>query len=429
MNNDGDDHNTWVNQPQGTDKERSRRQVKQKLQTSKKGNTLTTLDNAIIIMANDPDLISMVARDAFTARNLLLRPVPNDVVPQPGPYPRDLNDIDIAHLQAFLQRNYSPRFSWPAAKYAILGGAAARSFHPVTDWLDTLEWDGTERIDTWMIITFGAPDLPYVRDVGAKFLIAAVRRVRHPGCQFDHVPVLEGAQRIGKSRCCRNLFGADWFTDQLPASLKDKDASLSMLGVWGIELSEIEHILKNDVDVVKAFISRRTDRFRPPYGHGVVLQPRQCVLIGTTNRDDYLRDDTGNSRFWPIACQGADWQWIAENREQLWAEAAKREADGEPIWLDDQQIVRVATEAQAERLAEDPWHREVMDFVSGKIRTTATAVLEHLGIPKERWDQRASARVGAILRLEGWKRVSHRNGPRVTKAWVINEINDVSTNS
>jgi putative DNA primase/helicase len=390
----------------------------EKLQRNKKQLPLATLDNAIIILANDIKLAGAIMRNAFTARDILLNKLPNGSTEQEGPFPRDWNDADIGILQAYLERHYSPRFTFITAKRALMVVAQGRSFHPVTDWLNTLTWDGVDRIDTWLVTAFGALDCPYIREIGAKFLIAAVRRVRQPGSQFDYIPILEGAQDIGKSRCCQALFG-EWFTDQLPASLKDKDCNLAMLGVWGIELAEIEHILKNDVDIVKAFISRRADRFRPPYGHGIILQPRQCVFIGTTNRNDYLRDDSGNRRFWPITCRRADFDWVVANRDQLWAEAAEREAAGEKIWLQENKVVRIALEAQAARMVEDPWQNDVLKAVGPLKKISTRDILEAMKIPLERRDRVVANRIGGVLRAAGWSRASVREGKNVKKLWVL----------
>ena len=200
-------------------------------------------------------------------------------------------------------------------------------------------------------------------------LIAAVRRVWQPGCKYDELVVLEGDQGIGKSPAIKILFGADWFTDQI-SHLSSKDAAIDLRGKWCVELAEIEHIIRAEVETVKAFLSRAIDHYRPPYGRAAIDVPRQSVLIGTTNATEYLRDATGNRRVWPVKClsavgSGADLDWLRANRDQLWAEATQREANAETIWLDDVATNTVAIQAQAARLAEDPWQDKVRDYIQG----------------------------------------------------------------
>ena len=256
-------------------------------------------------------------------------------------------------------------------------------------------------------------------------LIAAVRRVRKPGCKYDQLVVLEGPQDIGKSTAILILFGADWSTDRI-SDLSSKDAAIDLRGKWGVELAEIEHLIKADVETVKAFLSRATDHYRPPYGRVAVDVPRQSVLIGTTNATEYLRDATGNRRVWPVKCLsavgvGADLDWLRANRDQLWAEAAQREANAETIWLDDVATNTVAIQAQAARLAEDPWQDKVRDYIQGLKMTTVPDLFDHvLYVPTERQTKSLEMRVAAILKSLGWDKKLQWNGVtrKPFKAWL-----------
>lgn len=384
-----------------------------RLQRNSQGATLPTVSNAMLILANDPELAGMVAYDAFRSEHLLMRapPAPTECASLPGPYPRPWGLEDVIFMLGYLQRLWSPKFARETAEHSMLAEAAMRRFHPVTDWLGGLVWDGVPRIDKWVSAAFDAEDSRYHRAVGAKFLIAAVRRVRHPGCKFDHMLVLEGAQGIGKSRACRALFGDAWFSDAIPPDLTSKDAAMALLGVWCLEFAEIEHLIRAEVETIKAFLSRSVDRYRPPYGKTYVERPRQGVLIGTTNADDYLRDATGNRRIWPVRCRTADPDWIALNREQLWAEAAAREAWGETIWLDDNEVQEQATTAQSERMAEDLWGDAIAEWLRSRVEVRMADVLTGaVGMTKEKLDKRAEMRVGGILRGLGWKRGQGRRG-------------------
>jgi predicted P-loop ATPase len=241
-------------------------------------------------------------------------------------------------------------------------------------------------------------------------LIAAVRRVRQPGVKFDHLVVLEGGQGIGKSTAISTMFGPEWTTDDLPPDLGNKDAALALSGVWCIELAEIEQLIRSEAETVKAFLSRSIDRFRPPYGRHVVTVPRQSVMVGTTNSSDYLRDTTGNRRIWPVQClstETADVDWIAEHRDQLWAEAAHRERTGEAIWLDDVAVRGRAVSEQADRVVEDPWDDKVASYVLLPRRhigvKTADILVDGVFVTTPLQTRSAQMRVAAILKRLGWK--------------------------
>jgi predicted P-loop ATPase len=298
-----------------------------------------------------------------------------------------------------------PRLTREVVHAAMRTTALATTRHPIRDWLTGLMWDGALRLDGWLARAFGCLDDGYHRKVGAAFLTAAVRRVMRPGCQFDYMPILEGPQGIGKSRACRVLFGDDWFTDNIPLNLGSKDASEAMRGVWGVEWSEIEHLIRVEPGTVKAFVSRRVDRYRPPFGRNTQEFPRHCVVIGTTNEDEYLRDDTGNRRFWPVRCIRADVEWIERERGQLWAEAVVREAIGEPLWLGEG-LEATAGDAQAERMIVDAaWASVIELHIEGRTVVTMFDVLHMgIGIPKGQIGRREEMRAGKILRSLGWRK-------------------------
>jgi predicted P-loop ATPase len=306
------------------------------------GAVLPTHANMVLILKHDPLLNGLVLFNSFTGLHMLRKPVPvldKSVRPSPGPYPRPWDGDDITRLLAYVQKSWAHNFKKATVEECLLLEGRDNEIHCVRDYLDGLQWDGTKRLDLWLTMTFGCPSDNYYKAVGSKLLIAAVRRVRKPGCKYDQLVVLEGPQDIGKSTAILILFGADWSTDRI-SDLSSKDAAIDLRGKWGVELPEIEHLIKADVETVKAFLSRATDHYRPPYGRVAVDVPRQSVLIGTTNATEYLRDATGNRRVWPVRCLsavgvGADLDWLRTNRDQLWAEASHREAAHETIWLDD----------------------------------------------------------------------------------------------
>jgi predicted P-loop ATPase len=392
-----------------------------RLLRDKKGGALPSLANAMLILAYDPSLSGLLRYCEFSDDSLLLRSPPaanpyDD--PAPGPYPRAWGLSDTLQVVAFLQRAYAPRFTRQVVEDAMEAEAHRSRSHPVREYLDAIRWDGVARIDTWLTKAFGAEPGAYSGAIGAKFLIAAVRRVRQPGCKFDQMPVLEGNQGIGKSRACRALFGSDWFTDQVPNDLSGKEASQSLLGVWGLEFSEIDQLIRTEVETIKAFLSRQSDRYRLPYARRFTNWPRQCVIIGTTNSSDYLRDVSGNRRIWPVRCTHADAEWVEENRDQLWAEAAMREASGEAIWLDGEEAAEQAKREQDARMEEDVWAEPIRHALADGTEVTARAILLALKLPTEKHDRRAEMRVGKVLRGFGYQRSVQWQDGKTVRLWI-----------
>ncbi len=380
-----------------------------------------TVSNAILIMGNDDRLAGLLAYDEFGHRVVITRTPPRafeGARDPPGPYPRPSNEADITLVQGYLQRAYSLRVSMQVARQAAETSAELERYHPVTAWLDRLAWDGTPRIATWLHAAFGVPTDAYHEAVGTKFLCAAVRRVRTPGTKFDHVLVLEGDQGKGKSRACEALFSTRWFKDDLSHDLSDKDAQQGMAGRWGIELAELQVLVRSTHQAAKSFISRTVDNFRPSYGRNFVDRPRQCVFIGTTNEKDWLTDTTGNRRYWPISCAKADVDWIEANREQLWAEAVEMETWDTPLWLEDDLVRQTAEVSQESRMAEDVWRQPIAGFVALLVEVTMSDIL-HLGLtlPRDRQNRASEMRVAAILRSMGWFRHDFRRDGRKQRAW------------
>jgi predicted P-loop ATPase len=383
-----------------------------------------------LILKGDPLLRGLLQFNAFTGRIMLLKPIPvtdREIPKAQGPYPRPWDDDADTRLLVFVQREWAPSFKRATVAECIAAEARDNAVHPLRDWLDQLGWDGTPRLAKWLTMVFGCDLSPYHGAVGSKLLIAAVRRVRQPGCKFDFMLVLEGRQGIGKSRALAVLFGEEFVTDDI-GNLAHKDAAIALNGKWCVEFSEIEQLIKADIETVKAFLSRNVDHYRPPYGRTAVDVPRQCVLVGTTNTDAYLRDTTGNRRIWPVRCrseEAADLDWLRQNREQLWAEAAQMELRGASIWLDDAAVRAAATEAQCERLTGDPWTDRVRQFACGKPELRTPDVLKNaLEMPVKDHSRAAEMRVAAILQADGWTRTTKRCAGKPTKLWLAPEENE-----
>jgi predicted P-loop ATPase len=296
-----------------------------------------------------------------------------------------------------------------AAPFGVVGRgiqtvAREHPFHPVRDYLNALNWDGTPRLDTWLPIYLGVEDSQYVQAVGSRFLISAVARVFVPGCQADHIPILEGPQGLLKSSALRAL-SHPWFADRI-SNLGTKDSAMEVAGVWLIEMSELDALTKATNAAIKSFVTRRNDRFRPPYGKHVVEQPRQCVFAGSINpAGGYLKDPTGARRFWPVTCRVIDLKALQRDRDQLWAEVVVRFRAGTPWWLETPELQALATVEQAARFEVDAWAETVSNWLVGRNDVSVGEVLVGaLGIPQENWSQTAQNRVAAILVSTGFKR-------------------------
>ncbi len=242
-------------------------------------------------------------------------------------------------------------------------------------------------------------------------MISAVARIFEPGCKVDCCLLLEGKQGTLKSTALREL-GYPWFTDEI-AELGTKDASLQAAGVWLVELAELESFTRAEVSKVKSFMSRRVDRFRPPYGQRTIEQPRQCVFAGTTNANAYLKDETGARRFWPVEVGTIDTEALGRARDQLWAEAVKRYRAGDRWWLDTAELASAAAEAVADRYEGDPWEMLIANHVAGRKGTSVTEILRD-AIEKEpsQWTRGDQMRVGRCLTALGWRRYRATHGTR-----------------
>lgn len=320
------------------------------LELDKQGKIKDTLDNIVLIIRNDSELESIAFnkhRDGIDARDGL-----------PWEQMKDgWNDSDNAALKVYLSNKYGI-YSPTKTKDAILAVAAERSYHPIKEYLDHLpDWDGTDRVETLLIDYFNATDNSYTRAVTRKMMVAAVARIVHPGTKFDSVLILNGPQGIGKSTFFAKLAG-DWFSDSLTLTdMKDKAGPEKLQGYWILELGELAGMRKTDVEVVKSFISRSDDKYRASYGVNVESHPRQCIIVGSTNAESgFLRDITGNRRFWPVRISGDGkrkaWQMSVYDVEQIWAETLVLYAKGEKLYLEGSDV-ELATNEQADAMESD----------------------------------------------------------------------------
>jgi predicted P-loop ATPase len=293
------------------------------------------------------------------------------------------------------------------AGQAVQTVARDNPFHPVRYYLQSLEWDKTERLDQWLSLYLGAENSSYVQAVGSRWMISAVARVFKPGVKADCCLILEGEQGTKKSTALKTIAG-QWFTDEI-ADLGSKDATLQTQGVWVIEIAELDSMSRGEVSKIKSFMSRSIDRFRPPYGKRLVESPRQCVFAGSVNHSADLRDETGGRRFWPVACGTILIEELGGVRDQLWAEAVFRYRNNAAWWLDSKELTLQAAEQQAERYEGDPWDELISQWIEGR---DSVSIGQLLGLclqkEKSQWTQADKNRVGRSLRSMGWRSYRER---------------------
>lgn len=348
---------------------------------------------------------------------------------------RQIKDIDILWIKKWFTDHFRFEPSTNLIGEVVFTIAHRNKFHPVREYLFGLEWDGVERADGWLKKYLGAeaPE-PYLSAVSRKVLVAMVARVMNPGCKFDQVLILEGGQGVGKSTAVRHLAGDAWFSDA-HINIKDKDAVLSLQAHWIIELGELSGMRKADVDSLKEFISRTTDKIRVPYGKLPEDFPRQCVFIGTTNNDEFLKDETGNRRYWPVTVGRYDFEGIKRARDQLFAEAVALWGMGEPLYLEDKAALAIAVEEQSKRLESDilvdilreKFAQEDEKPEEERIFNTKKFTLHDLfasdmalpaGMKNGRPEQ---MRVARALRMMGYKKDLRRENGVPVRVWVMEE--------
>lgn len=336
-----------------------------RLDKTRDGDTRSTLKNLDLILTN------AVSPHVFRRNLFSGRDVYGVNTPWGGEKGKELTDDDAIKIKRWLADEWGIEPVVNLVFEAMTAISIRAGFHPVRDYLKSLEWDGVPRVDSWLKTYMGAtgPE-PYLSEVSRKVLCAMIARVFEPGVKFDHMVVLEGKQGTGKSSAARILAGEEWYCDTLP-DIKDKDAMLNLQGAWIVEVGELATLKRADAETYKSFITRQTDRVRAPYGRKWAEYPRQCIFIGTTNADDYLRDKTGNRRFWPVLTKQCQFEALARDRDQLLAEAMFLYRDlGEPLFLEGEAKVQ-AEDMQASRAPEDEesaMRERVLDWIEAENR-------------------------------------------------------------
>ena len=417
-----------------------------KLAYDKMGNLKNTLTNLLLIVQNDPQLKGVVFNQLSDGMEIR-----DDIAPVPWKHPSKFwRDADDKQIISYIETRYG---AFSNRNYDIAIGKVTddRSYHPIRDYLSALpEWDRTPRIETLLIDYLGAPDNRYVRAVTRKTLCAAVKRVLQPGVKFDTMLVLNGPQGVGKSTLIAKL-GGEWFNDSLSLNdTKDKTAAEKLQGFWIMEIGELAGLRKAEVETLRSFLSRQNDIYRASFGKRATPHLRQCVFFGTTNEESgYLRDTTGNRRFWPVKTPGNgykhSWQLTQREIDQIWAEALFYVQQGEKIHLDSE-MDALAKEEQREAMETDEREGLVREYLDKLLPED----WETMDLPERRGFLRGDAftggnRIGTVRRntvcaLEIWCECFGRDSSAIRRSdsndifsmlarigWKKSEINSKGT--
>jgi putative DNA primase/helicase len=397
--------------------------------------------NVLTALSNDVAFAGALVFDEFAQEIVVTRALPWDAIGTA--IPRPWGETDDVRCAEWLQRREVNVPPVVVGRSIVVAARNAR-VHPVRNYLIALAWDGTPRLDAWAVTYLGAEDTRLHRAMGALWMISAVARIMRPGCKADHMLILEGPQGASKSTALKVLASEPWFTDEL-AEIGSKDAAQQMRGVWIIEIAELDAIGRADVSRIKAFLTRTADRYRPPYERYVVTVPRQCIFAGSVNPDTYLRDETGNRRFWPLRCGEIDLEGLRRDRDQLWAEAVARFNAGAAWWLEDRELITLAGAAQEARYQSDAWDARIERWLIFEKRrvnvgfagyedwqdqhvprpkplddVSVCEVLEQaLGIEPAKWTKGDQMRIGSFFKAKKWVRYRTSGSTRdgVPREW------------
>ncbi|ARW21646.1 virulence-associated E family protein [Levilactobacillus brevis] len=335
--------------------------------TTNGGIKLSSLHNIIVYLKNDPNLKGLLAFDEFSEQISILRDNPA-TRQKAGMW----KDDDNSTTRVYLDERYNVLFSTDNLQDAIVAVAKEHSSNPVKERIEQVKWDGQPRAETYFIDYLGAEDNHYTRMVTRKWLSGAVARVYHPGCKFEIIPILEGDQGLGKSTVA-GLLAPDYINSSLDTMGKTKDDLQKLTGSWVVEIAELSAMKKTDVEALKNFTSILSDYYRNSYGHFATFHPRKNVFIGTTNQRDYLKDATGERRFYPIRC-GVNkatknpWQPTKDDIPQILAEVKTWVDAGEKLYFDQHTMAEAKT-YQQEAQTVNPMKEAIEEYLSMPVPT------------------------------------------------------------
>lgn len=337
----------------------------ERLEVDRKGQYYATADNIVTILTHDPVFKGVLAYDEFEQREVCLKDLPWRRVRVMS---RDLTDKDEAYIRHYLEKVYEITHT-SKTRDAIAIVCGRNTIHPIRDYLGNLRWDGNPRVEYLLSDYMGAEPTEYVQTVTRKTLVAAVARVFRPGIKFDYVLTLSGTEGMGKSTLFSTLAGR-WFSDSFTGYV-GKEAYEQLQGTWILEMGELAGLRRAEVETAKHFIAKRVDRFRVAFGHRPEGFPRQCIFIGTTEDDEFLRNINGNRRWWPVRCglskpERDVFRITQEDVDQIWAEAVELYREGEKLYLD-RALEQKAKDVRAVHIETDPREGIIAGYLSQEL--------------------------------------------------------------
>jgi predicted P-loop ATPase len=390
----------------------------------------SNIHNVRVLLRSLPDFRDLFRYNSFLDQIEVLRKVP-DVdhrhdASDDGKYPRPLMDVDAIRITARLQASEMKKAKLTDVEHAIKLIAASNQYNPLKLYLKEClnKWDGVPRLDTMLIDYAGADDSEYVRGVSRMFMISLAARGLNPGTKVDTMLITEGDQGASKSTFGMTLMrDPEWFSDSLPHDLSSRDAMQHLRGKWFIEVAEMSALNRNDSNEMKQFLTRQVDRYRDPYAKYEKSHPRTACFYGTTNLSRYLKDETGNRRYWPVRCRGnVDKEGLAAVRDHLFGEAVYLHLAGVPHWPTRDWEARHCEPEQSSRTIGDVWEDAIEEFL---IAWTSTGNMEMgfdvaASLPKD-WDKRRAKGVVSVqdvavgaLKIFDTKTLDHRTHNRIT---------------
>jgi predicted P-loop ATPase len=395
----------------------------QSLRMTAEGRITKVPGNLALMLGNLPDWRGALAYNEFSGKITWVRPAPKleGVVP-PG-IGEDLADHHEIYVSQWFSRHRCVDFSKEAIRAAIESAARLNRHHPLQEYLEHLVWDSVPRVDGWLSRYLGTEANETTRIMGRWWLISAVARAMQPGCQADHVLVLKGPTGAGKTAAIRTLANREWSLESVPSLRDQKDSMAILRGKWIAVFSELESVRGAALTLVKDYVTRCNDVYRPPYGHNDICVPRSCIFAGTANEQYCLPPDpTGARRWWPVAVGKIDVESLERDRDQIWAEAVHLWRLDERWWPSDQAEVALLTATQEESTLEDPWLAVLAEwlYVPGRESEAYQGheiLRQALGVTVDKITRAEEYRVGVCLGRLGWEKTQCYRYGRKGRWW------------
>lgn len=381
---------------------------KENLEVNQNGNFKKSRKNIQLILVHDENLKNIGRLNEFSTHR--------EIYKEPEWRKKDdeellWTDIDESQLRTYIDIHYS--ISNEAGIEDVMNNMFYKnSYHPIRKYLKGLTWDEEKRVDSFFIDFLGAEDNNYTRTVTRKMLVAAVKRVFEPGTKFDTALIIIGGQGIGKSFVL-SMLGGEWFNESLN-SFNGDEALMKLRDSWIIELAELSALKSSEVEEVKGFISAKVDTYRPKYGRNISRFPRQCVFFGSTNNFEFLKDQTGNRRFFPLPVKKSKRtmdpfeELTSDYIDQIWSEAYQLYLDGEELHITDESVQKHAEELQSEHTTEDGQKGIIEEFIqSNNLERVCAREIWHECFVNDREPKGYDIKdINAILReFKGWESI------------------------